>query len=589
MFVFMVIMNCQNSYALTINQIQPQQFAKNTNFTIQPTLATQETLVQWVKTLGPDWVTINPTSGTVSGITPNFGEAHYIQIKAISGGVSETMTFILIVGTQNIFWMNGQNGNPVSIQAAYSLMNAGDILIIPDGTYAGIENTINGSTGDCVVKNGNIENYTTVIAEHPNAVNLPNIYHKGGQYITYKGLELITGLTIDGDLRFNIRANHIKVMMCSAQSGGFGAQYGATDILFEDCFAYGNSRAVFRIGSTGNNSDRIIFRRCVARHDFTTSTEPTATFMHYGGQNILFQNCIAIDQATDPDNFAAAYDIYGAWETKNGYNFFVKDSIALNIVHNFHYGDTSTNNVRFSNCVFWNVGTANTSWSANTVYDHLTIGNVHAQNTENTFSDRSGTTSVYFSNSIFHDIEGTGTETGYRSKTILYLVPESSNNLFYPIQSDLTIGDTTDIITGIDPTDGNPGNAVSGIIYPIKIEPNSDSAIHDVGATILYKRGKSGTLWGDPGYDDLTPDSLWPWPNEDQIKEKMASYNYNANGIVVIGARGFATGNSLDGTPQTLTKYIWEYLGNIIPPEIYNLNMSGSTVPKPIITNYSIN
>ena len=568
-FVFACLINSENSYALIINTILPQQIAKNTNFSIQPVLSTGETPARWVKMLGPDWVNVSQASGTISGLTPDTGEAHYIQIKAFSAGGSGTMTFILIVGSQNIFRMNGQDGNPASIQAAYSLMSAGDILIIPDGTYEGIENTINGSTGDCVVKNGNAGNYTTVIAENPNSANLPSVYHKGGEYIAYKGLELATGLTIDGDLRFNIRSNHIKVMMCGAMSGGFGAQYGATDILFEDCFAYGNSRAVFRIGSTGNNSDRIIFRRCVARHDLSTSSEPTATFMHYGGQNILFQNCIAIDQATDPENFAAAYDVYGAWETKNGYNIFVKDSIALNIVHNFHYGDTSTDNVRFSNCVFWSVGTANTSLAPNTVYDRLTIGNVNAQNTENTFTDRSGSTSVYFTNSIFHDIEGTGTETGYRSKTILYLAPESSNNLFNPVQADLTIGDTTEIITGIDPVDGNPGNGVAGILYPVKIEPASDCDTRGVGATILYRRGSHGALWGEQGYDELTGDSLWPWPNEDQIREKMAAYNYNQDGIVVTGARGFAAGNSLDGTPQTLTKYIWERLGNIIPPEIY--------------------
>jgi MYXO-CTERM domain-containing protein len=35
------------------------------------------------------------------------------------------------------------------------------------------------------------------------------------------------------------------------------------------------------------------------------------------------------------------------------------------------------------------------------------------------------------------------------------------------------------------------------------------------------------------------------------------------------GARGFCAGTSQDGTPQTLTKYIWEYLGNPIPAEIY--------------------
>jgi hypothetical protein len=49
----------------------------------------------------------------------------------------------------------------------------------------------------------------------------------------------------------------------------------------------------------------------------------------------------------------------------------------------------------------------------------------------------------------------------------------------------------------------------------------------------------------------------------------MASYS----GPGGRGARGFATGNSKDGAPQTLTKYIWEYLGNQIPPEVYGLRV----------------
>ena len=189
-FVFACLINSENSYALIINTILPQQIAKNTNFSIQPVLSTGETPARWVKMLGPDWVNVSQASGTISGLTPDTGEAHYIQIKAFSAGGSGTMTFILIVGSQNIFRMNGQDGNPASIQAAYSLMSAGDILIIPDGTYEGIENTINGSTGDCVVKNGNAGNYTTVIAENPNSANLPRVYHKGGEYSHTKALSL---------------------------------------------------------------------------------------------------------------------------------------------------------------------------------------------------------------------------------------------------------------------------------------------------------------------------------------------------------------------------------------------------------------
>jgi len=89
----------------------------------------------------------------------------------------------------------------------------------------------------------------------------------------------------------------------------------------------------------------------------------------------------------------------------------------------------------------------------------------------------------------------------------------------------------------------------------------------DLGATILYRRGKSGTLYGEPGYDSLTAEPLWPFPNEDQIKTTMSAWDGLND-----PKRGFAAdGNGLYGGPITLTSYIWEYLGNPFPgvDEIY--------------------
>ena len=78
----------------------------------------------------------------------------------------------------------------------------------------------------------------------------------------------------------------------------------------------------------------------------------------------------------------------------------------------------------------------------------------------------------------------------------------------------------------------------------------------------MYKYGIDGTFYGDSGYNTLTANALWPYPNENRIKSDFSSVNG--------GARGFCTGTSLDGSAQTLTKYIWEYLGNVIPSEIYS-------------------
>ena len=90
----------------------------------------------------------------------------------------------------------------------------------------------------------------------------------------------------------------------------------------------------------------------------------------------------------------------------------------------------------------------------------------------------------------------------------------------------------------------------------------------DRGATILYRMGTPGTLWGDAGYDTPTSISLWPWADEAVIKGDMASFSMvnPVAGGVISGTRGFAApGNGLYGGPITLTSYIWEALGNPCP------------------------
>ncbi len=133
----------------------------------------------WRKMIGPSWITVDSATGNVGGVTNDIGEAHYIQVKAISGGATDSMTFILVVGSRAIHLMDGLGGNPTTIQEAYGDMASGDVLIIPDGEYTGPENTINGNiSAGRIVSSGTPGNYTTIIARNPNEVNLPSIYSK---------------------------------------------------------------------------------------------------------------------------------------------------------------------------------------------------------------------------------------------------------------------------------------------------------------------------------------------------------------------------------------------------------------------------
>ncbi len=125
-------------------------------------------------------------------------------------------------------------------------------------------------------------------------------------------------------------------------------------------------------------------------------------------------------------------------------------------------------------------------------------------------------------------------------------------------------------------------------MYPIRIESGStlDGSGYggaDIGANITKRYGANGAFHGDSGYETLSDVDLWPWPNEDRIKADMAA-EYSSK---VTEKRGFCTdaANPRTNTGKvTLTSYIWEYLGNNIPDNLYqssNEAPGGVTLKNP--------
>jgi hypothetical protein len=114
-------------------------------------------------------------------------------------------------------------------------------------------------------------------------------------------------------------------------------------------------------------------------------------------------------------------------------------------------------------------------------------------------------------------------------------------------------------------------------MYSVRIGTGSalkaaGSSGSDIGPDITKKIGVAGTLYGETGYNTVTDDNLWPFPNEDRIKSDMSSYPSSwPSGSLPSPTRGFCA------SEQTLTKYIWETLGNTIPSEIY-----GDEEPDPV-------
>lgn len=178
------------------------------------------------------------------------------------------------------------------------------------------------------------------------------------------------------------------------------------------------------------------------------------------------------------------------------------------------------------------------------------------------------------SNNIVVSLDNNG--SGSRWAMINALVIYPSSNVVIgsgtpSSQSSISSGEVTVELKGVvNQTLSNVTSIASGIIS----QPGATS----IGSTILKRIGVSGTSYGETGWDTLTSDDLWPFPNEDRIKNELS----------VVSLRGFcAAGNSLDGiSPLTLTTYIWEILGNQIPNDIYSQTVVSSFIPPISGTSY---
>ena len=458
------------------------------------------------------------------------------------------------------------------ISSGVNLMSGGDILYIKDGIYQGSANRIYN------VPSGSAGNYTRIYAENDWGVTISNptdfpAYLNNSSYIEVRGVKFkdYTSLKV-----YVNSSNHIKIIRCSSDdNGGSSAGFLASNssyVLFEECYKYGASRYAFQVSAGGGSSSYIIFRRCVVRWDYSDTIEPQACFANYDQSYVYFQNCIAID-GLDIRSQEVTYDGTKGFFTPNGANqTHFQGCIALNLEGaGYWIEDSPVVNVTLTNSVAWDCKN-------------------HANTATDGYPPRS-----------FYSRPGSG------PLTLNHCVFGQSNWTSRVVDSDLGAGDTlkNSIIANFSAmTDyaedgfdtsiyndyyGNSGGRnrngglganslttnpfTNSLKYLTRIESGSDLSGQaddggDIGATILKKIGVSGALYGEAGWDTVTSDNLWPFPNEDILRADMKAWSKAAGSAyagspAMSGDRGFCA----DGT--TLTKYIWEYLGNAIPAEIY--------------------
>ncbi|MFA5118279.1 MAG: fibronectin type III domain-containing protein [Candidatus Omnitrophota bacterium] len=425
------------------------------------------------------------------------------------------------------------------IYSGIQLLGSGDTLIIKDGTYTGNNNRIRG------IPSGSAGHYTTVKAENDFGVILSeldsgtapineegpvNLYHKS--YVTLQGFVIknCTGSSVYAMSAVEVNgSDHCRLMRIGIKNGVWsGAEYGggvnigsSTYCLIEDVFVCGMARYSVLIGG-GSDSHHNIARRVVVRWDYCTTAQPRAAIVVYGGfsgeppnDEILLQNCIALDGndgtgATFTGGFSAPHETshvhrYGCISLKNH-------------GYGFHSSEDSLSHDNSNtHCLNWD--SDNGMW-----WRHLASGISGAYNCTSTEPIDGGDDGASFC--------------------------EAVDNIMVDGVS----------IVNMSSVMGTANLNTVEFSYIVR------SPQVGKGATIEKRMGTSGTLYGEVGYDTLSGDSLWPWPYEDALRDLFRETNDPPAGVaplINITTRGFCA----DGT--TLTKYIWEYLGNTIPAEIY--------------------
>jgi hypothetical protein len=288
--------------------------------------------------------------------------------------------------------------------------------------------------------------------------------------------------------------------------------------LIQDVHAVGASRYMLAAGpGTSGTGGKNIVRRAVFRLDFTDTDQPIATFSHYGNnsgsgsQGTLFQHSIAIDGPdinTGQGTYSYKWGSY--YNPKQALNMRYQGAMSINDGGRvaFYLGD--------------NVG------SPRAEIEHSLVigGNGNYRSSEGGVKTASGHIDLY--------------------DTTIVNIPNSASCAIGSVT-------TTNLYCQKGSIPANPINVPGG-------------------ADMRKAFGKFLSVWGEPGYDAETSDPIWPFPYENYIaavfKQQMNSppgYTPGNN----ISARGFTTGTSIDGSPQTLTKYIWEMGGQQIPSNIY--------------------
>ncbi|MBK9294107.1 MAG: putative Ig domain-containing protein [Oligoflexia bacterium] len=499
---------------------------------------------------------------------------NYIMNYLGNGNSTSTPLAAECSGMQYFIAPNGSDNNnglsegtPLkTFKTAFSKLSSGDVLILLDGNYSPVNGNgtfsepSSGLNTTQIPSGVNRSKMTCVVAKNSGNVKLVDYIKIGNKTLKYNFIR-IEGLTVDGSIHL-YNTDHVMIKNIGIKGnmsiGTIDHNNGNTNNLIEDVWV---SSSGARILASNYRADKNIWRRVLIRGEgcgtsaCSGSGNPNVGFTVYNSQDVSVQNVIVADRilaATDSPygDFATAQ--HGLDSANNDPNEYLGNNEWLGTMSvngadaGFHFEADSV----VSNATTW------------------TLKNILSLGTPTGIYIGKGLTSVTNA-TMYSPVSTVGEGIRYdptqtSSTTTNVLIRGFNRGLSTPLKAQYTnVYGSTTLYNQAVPTVGaynsdplNDGNPKS-LTYPVRIENSSflkNKGLNgDIGANILFQYGADGTFYGEPNYNTLTTQSLWPYPNQTRIQKEMCTD--------VGVTRGFCG-------KQNISRYIWEYLGSTCPSSI---------------------
>jgi hypothetical protein len=604
-----------------IATVADQTAAIGTSYVFKPTLE-QGGMVNWSKLYGPDDVRVDAVSGAVTwSIPPTLAaESFHIGVQAANADGVAREVWIVHAGVSNVLEVS-PSATLKTLRAGFAALPSGGTLVIKAGTYIGTNNTFGANTGE-KPRSGTASKLTTVMSEQPGSVILdgqgevdPLVLssdYKGtvddkyypsaaANYIALKGIEVHNSRS--GGLAV-MYAHHIKLIDMGAEDSG--RKYleenvmnvninRSANILMEGLYTWGYGRYAINI----YKSEQVISRRNMVRVDNFAGGDPIGGYQTYCSRHIRQQNNLVVDSDhpefwTNNIDWASAFAVSATdcWDIPEDIQYV--RSMAVN--NALSVGDTaarqSKDAIVHQDIVGWDANLQRFSHGTSTAHYPMYNARGHMQITQSTLGNirqadgpllAGGQNFIYatdlpfvMSNSIFYQL-------GYKNGDVIDQGPlitcETSvcrftDNIFYNFKGKIPSNSTLTPMTRN--TTINPIS--QGLRYLPQLDPQSPlrtagANSSRIGAEVMTYKGRSGTFWGETGFDDETNQPMWPIANEHVIGNAMRQWSFtgatrnNGPTSTLSGARGYAVNG------ETLSNYLWGYLGNLVP--VFNLHAHG--------------